>query len=84
VRIKPDGNIGWAMRIALYRSSERTAPLDLANAIRPLAILKEGAGDIEEARRLWEEARDLYAAADVGEGADECSARLERLGHQPL
>jgi tetratricopeptide (TPR) repeat protein len=69
--------------LALYRSSERTSPLDLANAIRPLAILKEGAGDVEEARRLWEEARDLYAAAEVGEGVDDCSARLERLGRQP-
>lgn len=66
--------------LALYRSSERTAPLDLANAIRPLAILKEGAGDVEDAKRLWKEAWDLYAAADAGEGVDECSARLERLG----
>lgn len=66
--------------LTLYRGCERTAPLDLANAIRPLAILKEGAEEIEEARRLWEEARDLYAAAEVGEGVDDCSARLERLG----
>ncbi|HSB63846.1 MAG TPA: tetratricopeptide repeat protein [Thermoanaerobaculia bacterium] len=66
--------------LALYRSSERTPPLDLANAIRPFAILKEGAGDIEEARRLWKEARDLYAAVKVEEGVRECSARLERLG----
>jgi tetratricopeptide (TPR) repeat protein len=66
--------------LALYRSSERTAPLDLANAIRPLAILKEGAGDVEEARRLWTEARVIYAAVNVEEGVRECSARLERLG----
>ena len=33
--------------LALYRSNERTAPLDLANAIRPLAILKEGAGTLK-------------------------------------
>jgi tetratricopeptide (TPR) repeat protein len=65
--------------LALYRSSERTSPLDLANAIRPLAILKEGAGEIEEARLLWQEARDLYAAVKAEEGVRECSARLERL-----
>src|SRR5436305_3168531 len=51
--------------LALYRGHEHTLPLDLANAIRSHAVLKEDAGDIEEARRLWEEARDLYAAADV-------------------
>jgi tetratricopeptide (TPR) repeat protein len=66
--------------LALYRSTERTAPLDLANAIRPLAILKEGAGEIEEARLLWQEARDLYAAVKAEQGVRECSARLERLG----
>ncbi len=38
--------------LALYRSHERTPPLDLANAIRPLAILKDDAGEVEEARRL--------------------------------
>jgi tetratricopeptide (TPR) repeat protein len=58
---------------------EALAPLDLANAIRPLAILKDEAGDLEDARRLWEEARDLYAAVDVPEGVAESSARLARL-----
>ena len=65
--------------LALYRSHERTPPLDLANAIRPLAILKDDAGQVEEARRLWEEARDLYAAVNVREGVAESSARLARL-----
>lgn len=65
--------------LALYRSHERTPPLDLANAIRPLAILKDDAGEVEEARRLWEEARDLYTAVNVREGVAENSARLARL-----
>jgi tetratricopeptide (TPR) repeat protein len=69
--------------LALYRGSERTPPLDLANALRPLAILKEGAGDVDEARRLWEEARDLYATVNVPEGAAECSRRLARLERRP-
>ena len=33
--------------LALYRSHERTPPLDLANTIRPLAILKDDAGEVE-------------------------------------
>jgi tetratricopeptide (TPR) repeat protein len=65
--------------LALYRSHEGTPVLDLANAIRPLAILKQATGEAEEARRLWEEARDLYAAANVQEGVAGCSASLARL-----
>ncbi len=65
--------------LAIYRNHEQTLPLDLANAIRPLAILKEQAGEAEEAIRLWTEARDLYAAVDVGAGVAESSARLARL-----
>jgi tetratricopeptide (TPR) repeat protein len=64
--------------LALYRSHEH-AKLDLANAIRPLAILKDAVGDVEAARLLWEEARDLYEAASVPQGVAECSARLARL-----
>ena len=62
--------------LTLYRSQERTPPVELANAIRPMAMLKDKAGEHEEARRLWEEARDLYSAANVPEGVAECSARL--------
>ena len=65
--------------LAIYRGDERTPSLDLANAIRPLAILKDDAGSVEEARRLWEEARSLYAAANVRAGVEESSARLARL-----
>jgi len=66
--------------LTLYRNDERTEPLDLANAVRPLAILKESAGQMDDARRLWREARDLYAAAGVEAGLAECEARLARLG----
>lgn len=62
--------------LALYRDDPRTAPLDLANAIRGFALLKDGRGDTEESRRLWEEARVLYLEVGVQEGVEECSARL--------
>jgi tetratricopeptide (TPR) repeat protein len=42
--------------LALYRA-HKTDPLELANAIRPFAILKEATGKPEEARPLWEEAK---------------------------
>jgi|SRR5947209_966000 len=68
--------------LALYRSHAHTPLHDLANAIRSLAVLKEDAGDTEEARRLWGEAHDLYAAVDVAPGVAESAARLARLARR--
>lgn len=65
--------------IAIYRENPNTAVLDLANAIRPFALLNEQVGRAEEARKLWAEARDLYAAANVQQGVAESSRRLTRL-----
>lgn len=65
--------------LSLYRDHVRPPTLDLANAIRPMAIVKESLGEVDEARRLWEEARSLYSAAGVEAGVTESSARLERL-----
>ena len=66
--------------LVLYRDHEHPPTLDFANAVRPMAILKEDAGKIEEAKELWQEARDLYAEINVQEGVDECSHHLARLG----
>ena len=66
--------------LVLYRNHAQPPKLDFANAIRPMAILKEDAGNVEEAKALWEEARDLYAEVDVQEGVDECANYLVRLG----
>lgn len=65
--------------LSIYRRHDQTLPLDLANAVRPLALLKEKANHFEEAKRLWTEARDLYASVNVPKGVAECSARLARL-----
>ena len=65
--------------LALYRSHKNPPTLDLANAVRPLAALKTATGEREEARRLWEEARDLYGAVDVWEGVAEATAQIARL-----
>jgi tetratricopeptide (TPR) repeat protein len=65
--------------LAIYRSHVQTPPLDLANAIRGLAILKGEVGEAAEARRLWEEAKDLYAAVNVKVGVEESLGRLTRL-----
>src|SRR5271169_5798519 len=52
----------------LYRGDERTPPLDLANALRGFAILQDDAGEVKEARSLWEEAGELYATVNVEAG----------------
>ena len=69
--------------LAVYRSHPQTAPLDLANAIRPLAILKERSGDSAAAMGLWQEAAELYATVDIAQGVAESQARLARLAARP-
>ncbi|HVM44302.1 MAG TPA: ankyrin repeat domain-containing protein [Candidatus Thermoplasmatota archaeon] len=61
--------------LQMYRDDPRAGPLDLANAIRSVAILHEEAGEHEEARALWGEAAALYARAGVAEGEKEASRR---------
>jgi hypothetical protein len=48
----------------LYRSSETTPPLEMANALRSAALYAERRGDAAEARKLWVEARSYYQQLD--------------------
>ena len=73
--------------LSIYRSNEDRAPLDLANAIRSLAVLTDEGGAAQEAQHLWREAHDLYLSVDVPAGVAESAARLallaQRLGDLP-
>lgn len=69
--------------LALYLSNKQTPPLDLANAIRGLALLTTSTGRAAEAKALWEEARSLYAALGVDAGVTESSRQLALLEKQP-
>jgi tetratricopeptide (TPR) repeat protein len=79
--------MGWAAAadrcyveaLSIYREHPQAKPLDLANAIRGFALLKQEGGARDEARRLWQEAHDLYAAAHVPAGVAESAARLAGL-----
>jgi tetratricopeptide (TPR) repeat protein len=62
--------------LAIYRRYENRRPLDLANAIRSFAVLKDEVGAAEEAERLWQEAHDLYLSLDASAGIAESAARL--------
>ena len=61
---------------ALYRANGETEPLDLANSLRLKALALTDLRRLDQATRVWIEARDLYAAAGVAVGVAECEARL--------
>lgn len=62
--------------LALYRSRDDARPLDLANLLRPMALLREKQGEREAARPYWAEARALYEQVGVEAGVTECTRRL--------
>jgi tetratricopeptide (TPR) repeat protein len=68
--------------IAIYRANPEKPALDMANALRPLALLKDDAGEFDEADRLWDSAKELYASAKVLPGVAECSVRLALLARR--
>lgn len=65
--------------LSIYRNHKDTKSLDLANAIRSFAVLKDETGASAEAKDLWLEAHDLYVAVDVPAGVAETAARLALL-----
>lgn len=68
--------------LSIYRNRDDGKPLDVANALRGFAVLKDAAGDTEEAQRLWQDAHDLYASVDVPAGIAESAARLALLARR--
>ncbi|HEY1732779.1 MAG TPA: tetratricopeptide repeat protein [Terriglobales bacterium] len=65
--------------LEIYGAQPEAAPLEVANAIRCMAVLKSELGERDEARKLWEQAREIYTTAGVPDGVAESSARLARL-----
>src|SRR5580765_2754074 len=60
--------------LGLYRSHEDDSSLDLANALRSLAILRW-----EQTRALWEEVLELYTSLSLEAGIKESTARVAAL-----
>jgi tetratricopeptide (TPR) repeat protein len=65
--------------LAIYRADAHTAPLELANALRGMALLKEATGDTAAAHSAWTEAGRLYRDADVDAGVAESARRCAAL-----
>lgn len=62
--------------LELYRTNFNTKLLDLANTVRPYALLHEKLGNQATARELWQEARNLYASLRIDAGVTECDNHL--------
>lgn len=71
----------YAESLAIYRAESDTPPLDLANALRGYALLKEALGQPREAIECWGEARSRYEQAGVYEGVEEGKKRIADLEH---
>lgn len=69
----------YQMALDLYRKYTEASTLDVANALRGAALLKELDGDTEQAIALWSEATRLYEKADIAKAVDEGSRRLAHL-----
>jgi tetratricopeptide (TPR) repeat protein len=54
----------YAEMMSRYEAAPGTPPLEMANAIRSLAVHAERMGDRDGAKRLWTEARERYAKLD--------------------
>jgi tetratricopeptide (TPR) repeat protein len=62
--------------LEIYRRHAPDRPLDHANALRSLAVLRDEGGDTEATAALWREAHELYSTVLVHAGAAESALRL--------
>jgi tetratricopeptide (TPR) repeat protein len=69
----------YAEALDIYHGHKDAPPLDLANAIRGFALLKEQTGDREEALSLWREARELYELTGIEAGVSESETQIRSL-----
>jgi tetratricopeptide (TPR) repeat protein len=65
--------------LEIYRGNLNTRLLDLANAVRPYALLMEEEGNFALAAKLWEEAGNLYGSLRIDEGVLECNRHISQM-----
>jgi tetratricopeptide (TPR) repeat protein len=68
--------------LAIYRLAS-PSDAELANALRPLAILRQASGDFPQAYALFEEACALYQSAGIEAGVGECKRAMAALSAGP-
>ncbi len=67
----------------IYRGSDQTSALNLANLLRGYALALQETQQIAEATNCWKEARDLYDQLSISEGVHEADHMLEQLKERP-
>jgi tetratricopeptide (TPR) repeat protein len=75
-----DADACYTEALELYRAADGPDSLDVANALRPAALLKVSQGKGAEALALFSEARTLYQQAGIEAGVEECSRNIAKLG----
>jgi tetratricopeptide (TPR) repeat protein len=65
--------------LTIYRQHPEASRLELANAIRSLAVSQSSSGDKAQAIQLWQEARALYRSLDIEAGVNESTKQIEWL-----
>jgi tetratricopeptide (TPR) repeat protein len=65
--------------LILYRRHPKAPPLDLANALRGLALNKADLGDKPAAIQIWQEAATLYQQVNVPAGVAESERQIALL-----
>ena len=65
--------------VVQYYRSTQPATLEMANALRVLALAEMAAGERDNAVTHWSEARDLYLDAGVVDGVNEADRRVAAL-----
>lgn len=65
--------------LAIYRAAAPPPALDLANTLRPFALLAQLQGDRPAAIERWRAAEALYDSAGIAAGVDECREALAAL-----
>ncbi len=65
--------------VEIYREQGDTSPGNLANALRGFALTLELVGEEEEAKAVWQEAKELYQACGLQAGVDEALQHIDDL-----
>ncbi len=71
----------YEQALELYRNDLNTKLLDLANTVRPYALLNEEQGNFSLAKVLWQEARNLYGSLRIEAGVSECDGHISQLSN---
>lgn len=77
-----EAETSYSQALEVYRNHPDSPVLDRANALRGYALLKDKAGNHDDALLMWCGAKALYETAGVPAGVAECASQIAfLLGH---